>query len=91
MCGRYGRKADKQRIAEAFQLGDLDRLFLGTSPSYNIAPATMLPVIVANQDTGERALRIMRWGLIPPWTKTLNNFRLITINAKAEDIESKPL
>jgi putative SOS response-associated peptidase YedK len=51
----------------------------------------MQPVIVADQETGQRALRIMRWGLIPPWTKTLKEFRLTTINAKAEDIESKPL
>jgi hypothetical protein len=37
MCGRYQRRSDKQRIAEAFHLGALDDLdlsvVLGLEPS----------------------------------------------------------
>jgi SOS response associated peptidase (SRAP) len=69
MCGRYYRKSDKQRIAEAFQLSDADEMPLEVAPSYNVAPTTMQPVIVSDRDTGKRALRVMRWGLIPFWTK----------------------
>lgn len=37
MCGRYYRQADKQRIAEAFRLGQLpDGLVL--PPDFNVAP-----------------------------------------------------
>lgn len=91
MGGRYGRLGDKQRIAETFDLGELDGLYLETSPSHNIAPATMQPVIVADRDTHERQLRIICWGLIPPWTKSLKDFKLTIIKAKAEDVASKPL
>jgi hypothetical protein len=28
MCGRYQRRADKQMIADAFQIGDVDGLHL---------------------------------------------------------------
>ena len=42
MCGRYGRRADKQRIAEWMQAHDTgvfdDSYF---SPSYNVAPQSM--------------------------------------------------
>jgi putative SOS response-associated peptidase YedK len=91
MCGRYARSSDKQRIAEAFAIGEVCGLTLETAPSFNVAPAAMQPVITADPDTSERHIRIMRWGLIPPWTKTLKDFKLSTINAKAEDIETKTL
>jgi putative SOS response-associated peptidase YedK len=91
MCGRYQRRSDKQRIAEAFDLGDIDGLYLELSPSYNIAPTTRQPVIVANRETGNRSLAIMRWGLIPFWCKDLKKLGLSTINAKAEGLMEKPM
>jgi putative SOS response-associated peptidase YedK len=53
MCGRYFRRSDKQRIAEAFHLGVFEDLPLEVAPSYNIAPTTMQPVI---RNTGEREM-----------------------------------
>ena len=64
MCGRYVRRSDKQRIAEAFHLGKLPDGFI-LPPDYNIAPTTFQPVIRLNRDTGEREIVMMRWGLIP--------------------------
>jgi putative SOS response-associated peptidase YedK len=64
MCGRYYRRSDKQRIAEAFRLGKLTDLPLEVSPSFNIPPTTMQSVIVADRGKGERSLRVMRWELI---------------------------
>ena len=62
MCGRYVCKSDKQRIAETFQAsGDLSSLSMPDA-DYNIAPSTMPPVIVDDSDSGERPLRVMRWG-----------------------------
>ena len=55
MCGRYYRRSDKQRIAEAFKVGKLPPGF-ELPPDYNIAPSTYQPVIRADAETGERAL-----------------------------------
>ena len=92
MCGRYYRRSDKQRIAEAFHLGTLDDIPLEAAPSYNIAPTTMQPVIRNNRDTGEREMVAMRWGMVPHFAKSLADFKgFSTINAKAETLLSKPL
>ncbi|WP_446744281.1 SOS response-associated peptidase [Silvibacterium acidisoli] len=89
MCGRYYRRSDKQRIAEAFQVRDLDVFDLELSPSYNIAPATRQPVIRLN-DQGYRELAVMRWGLVPYWSKD-SKPSYATINARAETVATSPL
>ena len=91
MCGRYYRRSDKQRIAEAFHLGALDHIPLEAAPSYNIAPSTVQPVIRQNRDSGEREMVAMRWGMVPHFAKSLADFKgFSTINAKAETLLSKP-
>jgi len=90
MCGRYGRRADKQRIAEWMQTHDtnvFDDSYL--APSYNVAPQSFQPVVRLSPDTGERELTIMRWGLIPFWAKD-SKMAFNTINAKAETIATSP-
>jgi putative SOS response-associated peptidase YedK len=92
MCGRYQRKADKQAIAEYFHLRESgEDLSVEAAPSYNIAPTSMQPVIVRSPDTGERELRIMRWGLIPAWCKDIKKLGTSTINAMAESVADKPI
>ena len=39
MCGRYYRRSDKQRIADAFRLGQLPEGFV-LPPDFNVAPTT---------------------------------------------------
>src|ERR1035438_90644 len=91
MCGRYYRRSDKQRIADAFRLGKLPDGFVLPPADYNIAPTTFQPVIRADKETGERELVLMRWGLVPYFTKQLSDVKGIsTINAKAEGIEKSP-
>jgi putative SOS response-associated peptidase YedK len=91
MCGRYVRRSDKQRIAEAFRVGKLPDGFI-LPPDYNIAPSTFQPVIRLNRDTGERELVLMRWGLIPHFAKSLADFKgLANINVKAETIQQKAM
>jgi putative SOS response-associated peptidase YedK len=64
MCGRYRRKSDKQRIADAFEVNaGLEELDLG--PDDDIAPGSIQPVISINQD-GERQVELMRWGFKLP-------------------------
>jgi putative SOS response-associated peptidase YedK len=91
MCGRYYRRSDKQRIAEAFTLGKLRDGFV-LPPDYNVAPTTFQPVIRAGKETGERELVAMRWGMVPNFAKSLSDFKgFSTINAKAESLTSKAM
>lgn len=83
MCGRYQRRSDKQRIAEAFALGNVDGLALELAPDYNVAPQTMQPVIVWDEELGMRTLQMMFWRFLPPFVSDPKKFRLDTINAKA--------
>jgi putative SOS response-associated peptidase YedK len=89
MCGRYYRRSDKQRICEAFRIGVPPSFEI--LPDYNVAPATMQPVIVEDRDSGERTLRAMQWGLIPSWCDDPKKLGVSTINAKAESLMSKPI
>jgi putative SOS response-associated peptidase YedK len=86
MCGRYGRRADKQRIAEWFQTHNTD-VFNESyfAPSYNVAPQSMQPVVRLDAETGERELTVMRWGLVPFWSKD-GKASYSTINARAETV-----
>jgi putative SOS response-associated peptidase YedK len=80
MCGRYRRRSDKQRIAEAFEAGmGLEDVY--SEPEEDIAPGSMQPVISANAD-GERQLELMRRG-----------FRLpdrLLFNARSGGIDTAP-
>jgi len=59
MCGRYGRRGDKQKIAEAFHVhGGLEETDF--EETFDAAPGSDQPVVVA--DHGERSLPLMRWG-----------------------------
>ena len=90
MCGRYYRRSDKQRIAEAFKLGKLPDDFV-LPPDFNVAPTTFQPVIRNNRDTGERELEMMRWGLVPYFAKNPAEFKgFSTINAKSETVATAP-
>ncbi len=91
MCGRYFRRSDKQRIAEAFHLGHLPDGFV-LPPDFNVAPTTHQPVIRQSRDTGDRELVLMRWGMVPFFAKTLNEFKgFSTINAKSENVMSNQM
>lgn len=78
MCGRYRRKSNKQRIADAFAVSaGLEELDLASED--DIAPGSIQPVVAINQD-GERQIELMRWGFKLP-------DRLL-FNARSEGIES---
>jgi putative SOS response-associated peptidase YedK len=86
MCGRYGRRADKQRIAEWFHTHDTD-VFNDAelAPAYNAAPQSLQPVIRLNSETGEREIALMKWGLVPYWSKTVK-LSYTTFNADADKL-----
>ena len=89
MCGRYYRRSDKQRIADAFNVGVPSSFEI--LPDYNVAPSSVQPVIVEDRDTAERSLALMSWGLIPYWCDDPKQLGVNTINAKAESLMKKPI
>ena len=87
MCGRYVRKTTRRQLAHWFGADEADLPEFG--PSYNVAPQTFQPVVRLNRDTGQREIVLMRWGLIPYWSKDAK-IGYSTINAKAETIATAP-
>ncbi len=90
MCGRYLRRSDKQRIAEAFHVAKGLADLVLPPWDYNVAPTTFQPVIRADRDEGQRELALMRWGLVPYFAKDLKAFAYSTINARAESLTTTP-
>jgi putative SOS response-associated peptidase YedK len=86
MCGRYLRRSDKQRIAEAFHVAKGLADLVLPPWDYNVAPTSFQPVIRTDRDSGERELTLMRWGLVPYFAKDLKKFGYSTINARAESL-----
>lgn len=77
MCGRYRRRSDKQRIAEAFEAGmGLEDIYL--EPEEDIAPGSIQPVVCLDPD-GARQIELMRWGFKLP--------DQLLFNARSEGVE----
>ena len=91
MCGRYVRRSDKQKIAEHFRAAPNPAEFPLPDADYNVAPTTYQPIIRQSRESGDRELVLARWGLVPFFTKDLNDVKgLSTINARAETITKAP-
>lgn len=83
MCGRYSQTKDPEELERRFNLEGPRVLF---PPRFNVAPSQEAGVIVHN---GSRKLELMRWGLVPFWSKDATiGSRMI--NARAETITEKP-
>ncbi|KAG7309201.1 hypothetical protein JYU34_005127 [Plutella xylostella] len=67
------------------------------SPSHNIAPTDVTPVLVSSSQfrsdsENERILKPMMWGIIPPWhTGDYKKHNLSTNNCRLENIKSSKL
>ena len=83
MCGRYTFRTHPNVVAEDFELPYLPPYM----PRWNIAPTTSVPVI--RMHDGQPEVAMVRWGLIPSWTKDLKTSPLL-INAKSETAATKP-
>jgi putative SOS response-associated peptidase YedK len=87
MCGRFARRSTQEVLADWFGVELEDMPFF--APTYNAAPQSMQPVVRMDRDTGKRAMALLRWGLVPFWAKDAK-FGYTTINARAEEVASKP-
>lgn len=85
MCGRFSNDVKPEQIEKEFKIGKLNpKLF---APRYNIAPTRMITVVL--EQSGERIIEGLRWGLIPSWAKD-ESIGSKMINARAETLCEKP-
>ena len=84
MCGRYSLIADLGELAQRFEF---DGNWLTHEPAYNIAPTEL--VLTVRKDGEARKAALMRWGLIPFWSKSASVGNRM-INARAETVMEKP-
>jgi putative SOS response-associated peptidase YedK len=86
MCGRYRLSRRKQLVEEYFDALPAEEDW---KPRYNIAPTQPVPVIRQNPKEPRRELSLMRWGLIPSWSKDISAAGVL-INARSETAAAKP-
>jgi putative SOS response-associated peptidase YedK len=87
MCGRFTSSSQLSFLAEQFRAEPADGVE-GRQPSWNVAPASDILVVVAGSD-GARTLQALRWGLIPRWAKDPKGKNQI-VNLRAETVREKP-
>jgi putative SOS response-associated peptidase YedK len=80
MCGRFVRHTKASMYAELFDVVSVPDL-----PSFNIAPTQ--PVAIVRHTDDRRECVLVRWGLIPFWSKDKKTSYII---ARADTVLQKP-
>jgi putative SOS response-associated peptidase YedK len=94
MCGRYAASSHPDDLVEEFEV-DADDTGGGFAAKFNTAPTDVSPVVLSRPPRGEpdatpvRQLRLLRWGLVPSWSKDPSGGARM-INARAESLFEKP-
>jgi putative SOS response-associated peptidase YedK len=80
MCGRFAVTTDPAKLAEKIKA--INEVTAATAPdtgtpNYNVAPTATIATVVTRHsepdDEPTRRVRLMRWGLIPPWVKAFSD------------------
>jgi putative SOS response-associated peptidase YedK len=83
MCGRFVITSPPAALRQAFGYVEQPNF----PPRHNIAPTQPVPVVIL--ENGGRHFRLMRWGLIPAWTKDPRQISPM-FNARSETVQDKP-
>ena len=83
MCGRYSLTVTPDELYRLFGIDDK----LNLQPRFNVAPTQAAPVV--RKTGGEKNMDMLRWGLIPPWSKDASIASKL-INARGETVAEKP-
>jgi putative SOS response-associated peptidase YedK len=83
MCGRYTLRSTPKVLREHFRLAEEPSLF---PPRFNVAPTQQVPAVRLYPAAGRR-LDVLRWGLVPRWSRDIGDG---FINARAETAADKP-
>jgi putative SOS response-associated peptidase YedK len=85
MCGRFTLEKSLGDLVTLFNVRPLPDL----DERYNIAPTQAVAVVRAAPEGVGRELTLLRWGLVPGWSKDPTGGPLL-INARAETAAIKP-
>lgn len=87
MCGRYALDENARELADHFHLIAVPEF----EPRYNIAPGTMVPVILGSAQGA--VLAPMLWGLSPAWARRNPAPSSVPkpINARSETVSARPM
>ena len=84
MCGRFASSLPPELLARLFRTaGPLPN----RGPTWNMAPSQGAMVVRRHPETGERRLDVLKWGLVPHFTKDLKQ-AFKPINARSETADS---
>lgn len=84
MCGRFTLRTPAAIVAQQFELPFVPEL----EPRFNIAPSQSIAAVRCD-DSGQRELVFLRWGLVPSWADDPSiGYKMI--NARGETAASKP-
>lgn len=86
MCGRFTMRVPPNTLSTLFNVSIADNL----TPRYNIAPTQPITCVRQQAGTPGRELVLLRWGLVPSWTRPKEVRVGGIINAKAETVATKP-
>jgi putative SOS response-associated peptidase YedK len=84
MCGRYELNESREDIRRRFRLEDAAEF----ERNGDVRPTNTVPVVRLNA-AGRRECVLMRWGLVPHWSKELK-LKYPTFNARAESADKLP-
>lgn len=97
MCGRYASIKAPTDLADEFRA--VDATDGAVKADYNVAPTKNIVAVVErhprdadgepDRDTVERSLRVVKWGLVPYWSKDPKSGAKM-INARSESAAEKP-
>ena len=90
MCGRYTNRLSWTDIVRLYRVASYPGPALNLRPRFNVAPTQDVVAVRTREGTGDRELAMLRWGLIPAWTKPDAPQRSPLINARSETVAEKP-
>jgi putative SOS response-associated peptidase YedK len=87
MCGRFTLTQSRYDLEDFFRVEAEndhvdDRVYV---PHFNFPPIEQVPGAHIGKD-GEMRLDTYRWGFVPNWERNIAEFKLTTINARAESV-----
>lgn len=84
MCGRFTAVFSPEELATVYGV----EVTAIAPPRYNVCP-TQEVLAVREDPTGQRAVSLLQWGLVPHWAKDLSIGAKMT-NARSETVHEKP-
>ncbi|MBS9534843.1 SOS response-associated peptidase [Mycobacterium sp. M1] len=101
MCGRFAMTTDPALLAEQIRaVSEVPATAGDYQANYNVAPTANITTVVSRHtepgDEPTRRVRLMRWGLVPPWAKAGPDGAPAAkgpqpINARADRVTTSPV